>query len=236
MEPSLRVVGAGFGRTGTLSLKLALESLGFGPCYHMAEVIRHPEHLPAWESATRGEVVDWTALFRGWGATVDWPACSFAIAIAEAHPEAKVVLGVREPRAWYRSCRATIWLPSHLFPLRLFLDRMPGFDRVQRMAVELIWRRGFGDRFLDEAHAIGVYEAHLAAVKAAIPADRLLVFDVREGWGPLCAFLGVPVPDRPFPHVNDTASMRRGLHAANALAWALLAAPVVVVAWAIGRL
>src|SRR5690349_20477507 len=107
----MRVIGAGFGRTGTLTLKVALEQLGFGPCYHMAEVFSHPAHVSSWEAATRGEPVDWRALFAGWGATVDWPACSFYREILASHPDAKVILTVRDPGRLYSSCRDTIYKP-----------------------------------------------------------------------------------------------------------------------------
>ncbi|MES2644312.1 MAG: sulfotransferase family protein [Myxococcota bacterium] len=227
----MKVIGAGFGRTGTLTLKLALEELGFGPCYHMAEVFSHPSHVPVWEAATRGEPVDWAALFDGWGATVDWPACAFHGEILASHPEAKVVLGVRDPERWYQSCRSTIYLPGHLFPLSVVLPRLPGMGRVSRMAVELIWRKTFGGRFEDKAHAIRVYQEHIDAARRDVPPEKLLVFDVRDGWAPLCAFLGVPVPSRPFPHANDGVTARRAILAMNVMAWGVLLLPVVGLLW-----
>lgn len=237
VDARVRVIGAGFGRTGTLSLKLALERLGFGPCYHMEEVIRHPAHVRAWLAATRGEPVDWRALFSGWGSTVDWPGCAFYGPLAEAFPDAKVVLSVRDPVRWHRSVLDTIRRPTTMFPLRLLLPLAPGIGPATRMATELIWTRTFHDRVEDQDHALGVFHAHVAAVTRDVDASRLLVFDVRDGWPPLCAFLGVPVPSEPFPHVNDTASVRRALLVLNTLAWAVFTAPAwvpVAIWWALG--
>lgn len=232
----MRVVGAGFGRTGTLTLKTALEMLGAGPCYHMVEVFAHPEHVKTWEAATRGEPVDWAAFFQGWGSTVDWPACSFYKEILAAHPDAVVVLSVRDPDRWYQSCRDTIYQMSSRFPMRHTVDYIPRLGPASAMARRLVWEKTFQGRFEDKAFAIGVYEAHVEAVKRAVPPDRLLVFDARQGWGPLCAFLGVPVPDQPFPHVNDTATMKKRIGVTNAIAWLMLAAPVAIVAAALGWL
>ena len=225
----MKVIGAGFGRTGTLSLKTALEALGVGPCYHMAEVFAHPEHLALWEAAARGEAVDWRGLFEGWGATVDWPGCNFYREILEAHPEAKVLLSVRDPARWYASCYDTIYSLNRLFPMRVILPRMPRMAGPIRMAKAVVWQGSFGGRFEDREHAIGVFLAHIAAVQATVPADRLLVYDVQEGWEPLCAFLGVPVPARPFPHVNDGVAVRRMMRAMNAFSWLLLLSPALLI-------
>jgi hypothetical protein len=209
----LKVIGAGFGRTGTTSLKAALESIGFGPCYHMFEVFEHPEHVPFWDRAARGEAVDFTGLFADWAATVDWPACNFYRELMALYPEAKVLLSVRDPERWYQSCRNTIY-PSSTRDVGKSgepnepIDPEEASNRARRaMITRLIWHNVFDDRFEDKDFAIARVNQHVAEVKRVVPADRLLVFDVKEGWGPLCRFLNVPVPeDRPFPHLNDTAS------------------------------
>ncbi len=224
----MKVVGAGFGRTGTLTLKTALERLGFGPCYHMQEVMRHPQHAATWEAATRGEAVDWARFFEGWGSSVDWPACSFYQEILAAHPDAKVLLSVRDPERWHQSVLETIRQPTVRFPMRLFMPHLPLVGRVTRMASALVWEKTFQGKVDDREHAIAVYKAHIEEVKRTIPADRLLIFEARQGWGPLCAFLGVPVPDEPFPHVNDTASMRRVMGVMNAISWVLLLSPALL--------
>lgn len=231
--PQLRVVGAGFGRTGTLSLKRALEILGFGPCYHMEEVMKHPKHVPVWAAATRGERVDWKALFAGWGATVDWPACTFYREILAAHPDAKVILSVRDPQRWHQSVMQTIRLPSVLFPMRILMPVLPGVGPATRMATELVWNRTFSGKVDDPAHAIAVFEAHVSAVRQAIPPDRLLVFEAAQGWAPLCEFLGVPIPDQPFPHVNDTATMGTLIRRGNAWMLFLLVASILGLAAAV---
>ncbi len=211
---ALSVIGAGFGRTGTLSLRIALEQLGLGPCYHMVEVFRHPEHIAVWERAGRGEPVDWEAeLFAGYGSAVDWPASAFYRQLAERYPEAKVVLTVRDLERWHRSCMDTIF-PAVAGGASLGDDPVAGAQAA--MARRIIGEGTFGGRADDPAHAIAVHERHIADVKRAVPPERLLVFEVAEGWGPLCRFLGKPVPDAPFPKVNSTDEFREMVAARRA--------------------
>ncbi|MEQ8858604.1 MAG: sulfotransferase [Pseudomonadales bacterium] len=194
------VIGAGFGRTGTLSLKLALEQLGFDKCYHMMELFGNREHVDLWRAAGRGEPVDWRALFRGYRASVDWPACTFWEAQLAAFPQARVVLSERDPGRWYESVMNTIY-PSSV------AARDSGDPAMQpwvQMAFELIWDGTFDGRIEDRAHAIAVYRAHNDHVKRQVPADRLLVFEASQGWESLCRFLGRDVPDAPYPRVNTT--------------------------------
>ena len=209
-DGEMKVIGAGFGRTGTMSMKVALEQLGFGPCYHMVEVFSHLDDVDAWERAARGEKIDWKTLFAGWHSAVDWPPCTFYDQLMEIYPEAKVILNVRDPERWYESATNTIW------QAKVQADQMPARDpnapvvpmmRAMGMINQLIWDGTFHNQFLDKKYAIEVFEQNIADVKKNVPAERLLVYDVREGWEPLAAFLDVPVPaDIPFPRVNDTAS------------------------------
>jgi len=201
----LQVIGAGFGRTGTNSLQVALEKLGFGPCHHMRELFAHQEQSPTWQAAYRGEPVDWRSFLAGYRACVDWPACTFYRELMEAFPDAKVLLSVRDPDRWYESARETIyafpsitprWLRWVASPLRAILDTS-----------KPIWEKVFDGRFEDKAYAISVFEAHVAEVKRVVPPERLLVYEVTQGWEPLCEFLGVPVPDEPFPRLNDRDEM-----------------------------
>jgi hypothetical protein len=200
----LEVIGAGFGRTGTLSFKLALEQLGLGPCYHMLEVFGNADHVAAWDAAIAGEPVDWVTLLQGYRSTCDWPACTFWRELRSANPDARVVLTRRDPDAWYRSMTRTIFES---------LDRPveDGADPVmvdhQMMVRKLVLEHTFGGD-LSREHALAVLRAHEQDVISAVPPDELLVYDVAEGWGPLCAFLGVPVPDEPFPNTNTTADFR----------------------------
>lgn len=197
---TLSVIGAGLGRTGTLSMKRALEILGFGPCHHMEEVMAHPEQIPVWHAAGRGEAVDWEKLLAGYRSTVDWPSAQFWAELAAQFPKAKVVLTRRDPERWYESFSNTI----------LKLLQAPGpapnptVGAILDMCRDVIVRRAFDGRLDDPAAIKAAFERHNASVEAALPPDRLLVFEVAQGWAPLCKFLGVPVPATPFPRVNST--------------------------------
>ncbi|MCC6315191.1 MAG: sulfotransferase family protein [Thermomicrobiales bacterium] len=209
---TLEVIGAGFPRTGTMSLKTALERLDFAPCGHMSGLFRAPSRsdawLDAWERTLRGESVDWPVVIRDDRAAVDAPVCVFWRELATAYPEAKVILSVRDPEQWYESARQTVWLSSgtsidlrqfERYPLRMQRNIM----RVVEMVRTIFWDGALGGRFDDREQAIAIYEAHNAVVRAALPPERLLVWDVAQGWQPLCDYLGVSVPDEPFPQVND---------------------------------
>lgn len=207
----LDVLGAGFGRTGTLSLKLALEKLGCGPCYHMLEVMAHPEHSPIWSAACDGDLVDWEALFAGYRSAVDWPACRFWRELAETFPEAKIILSVRDPERWYQSAFATIFraMSTSLPP------DAPESNRVHRsMARKLVLEQTFGGRFEDRGYAISVYERHNREVQRTFSSSRLLVHEPTQGWAPLCEFLGKPLPGEPYPRVNTTEEFQGRLTAA----------------------
>lgn len=206
------MLGTGFGRTGTLSLKHALDRLGLGPTYHMQEAIKRPSHLRAWRDHGRGHAVDWDRLLDGFRSTVDYPACLIWRDLLALHPEARVVHTVRDPERWWTSARDTIYLGRTMFPgwARAVL---PPASHYLEVTDRLIWDGSFSGRFLDRDHAIEVFERHTAEVVAGVPADRLLVFEVAQGWEPLCSFLGVDVPDVPFPRVNDSAWMRRRINA-----------------------
>ena len=200
---ALKVVGAGFGRTGTLSLKSALEMIGFGPCYHMLEVFPRHEHVAMWHRLAFENSIDWDLLFRDFQATVDWPSTRWWREIAAHFPDAKVLLSVRDPEAWHKSMSDTIYQPMN-WPMP---DNAPENVRLQNQMVRrAIMADTFDNRFEDKAHAIGVFNRHIQEVRDTIDPGRLLVFDVREGWAPLCRFLEVPIPDEPFPRLNDTAS------------------------------
>lgn len=203
----MKVIGAGVGRTGTLSLKAALERLGLGPCFHGRHVLDHPDRLPLWHAAAAGEPVDWTAVFAGYASTVDWPGAAFWRELVVAFPDAKIILTVRDPDAWYASVHATIY--------RMFGDGpadprvaearrvVPGLDVFTAFHRRMIWDGFFAGGFGDRDHAIRVYEEHNAAVRREVPADRLLVIPPGAGWRPLCGFLGTEVPAEPYPHLND---------------------------------
>lgn len=202
----VNVIGAGFGRTGTASLKRALEMLGFGPCHHMSEVLKRPETAAGWATALTGDATVLSWLLSGYRATLDLPSCLLWRELVARYPRAKVVLTVRDPQQWYRSARATI----------LNQDRE---DRAGRLAdaggpplVEALVTlskamatRGFR-RDLSEVETIALFQRHNSSVRAGVNAERLLVYEVEQGWAPLCEFLGVDVPTSPFPRGNDAGT------------------------------
>lgn len=189
----LQIIGAGLGRTGTHSLKLALETLLGGRCYHMVEVFQNPDHVALWHAAYRGERVDFEALMQGYVASVDWPAAPHWQALAGLWPDAPVLLSTRSSaEAWYTSAASTIF---------------PGTERHPDPDWTAMARAMFGAFTPDvnDADATrAAYERHNAAVRSACPAGRLVDWQPGDGWEPLCAALGVAVPDEPFPHVNTT--------------------------------
>lgn len=202
---TLQVIGAGFGRTGTLSLKAALEQLLGGRCYHMAEVFEHPDHIAFWQAATRGEPVDWRGFFAGYHAAVDWPVCAFWRELAGVFPDAKILLSTRSPESWHRSVCNTI---LHPMTVELPPSAPPFAPGFQRMVRELVFEKTFDGRLRDAGHAIAVYEAHNAAVRRETPPERLIDYTLGAGWEPLCEALDVPVPDAPYPRTNTTEEYR----------------------------
>jgi hypothetical protein len=191
----LRVVGAGLPRTATRSLKEALERLLGGRCYHMSEVFQHLEDVPVWRAATRGDEVDWCSFPPESIAAVDWPASAFWRELADANPDAVIVLSTRERAPqWWESADETI------FPM-LRNPVQPEHEEWQQMVHGLLTRE-IGADWDDAGRAQAFYERHNEEVRRKAPADRLLDWQARDGWGPLCQALGLPVPDEPFPRVN----------------------------------
>ncbi len=191
---SLKVIGAGLPRTATTSQKLALEQLGFGPCYHMSEALDQPDHWALWEAAGAGGSVDWEAIFSGWGSTTDAPGCHFYQQLAAVYPDAKVVLSERDPEKWFASTQNTVTTPG--------VAAMHAARGTLGMCEAVGW--GTDPRLRDRTWMLERYHRHNAEVKAWVPPARLLVYKVSDGWEPLCRFLGRPVPDTPFPQVNST--------------------------------
>ncbi|HEU5024391.1 MAG TPA: sulfotransferase [Spirillospora sp.] len=196
----LQVIGAGFGRTGTLSLRTALERLGFGPCHHMTALFEDPAQIHLWHEVAETAAPDWDRVYDGYRATVDWPGAAYWRELARHYPEAKVVLTVRDPERWYQSARATIF-QSHTANLD---GAPPDLVRMRDVADSIVWKGVLGGCF-DKDHAIRTFNEHNDAVRREIPSGRLLEFEAADGWEPLCAFLGVPVPDEPYPRSNDRA-------------------------------
>ncbi len=204
---ALRVVGAGLGRTGTSSLKLALEMLLGGRCYHMSELHSRPEDLPRWEQALAGEPVEWEAVFAHFVATLDWPGASFWPELTAAYPDALVLLSRRASAAdWWVSMEKTI-----VALLRAPLpEDDPQLARQRRLTRAILTQR-LDERWWERERALAAYERHNERVRSALPADRLIEWVAGDGWGPLCARLGLPEPQEPFPHLNTAPEFREGV-------------------------
>lgn len=208
----LKVIGAGMGRTGTHSLNLALEELGFGKCYHMEELVMHqPEDIVYWENAKAGKPVNWDQLFSGFQSAVDIPTFIFYKELMQKYPGAKVILTVRNPDSWYKSFCDTI-----------IRQAKPGIGKMVSMSFRLPFSKKlrqqlrvfkFGGQYLKEAfpkgfknkkEALNVFNEWNTEVMEFVPKEKLLVYDIKQGWEPLCTFLNVPVPAKSFPHSNTT--------------------------------
>jgi hypothetical protein len=196
---NLRVVGAGVGRTGTHSLKLALEQLLGGRCHHMAEVFPSDEQRAGWTKAMYGEPMDWDALLGDFVAIVDWPGAAFWRELAAANPDALVLLSVRPADEWFRSASNTIFVGLE--------DRAAQGDTWMQAFVHGMGER-FTDRFHDPEAMMAAFERHNAAVRAEVGAERLLEWTGADGWAPICERLGLAVPDEPFPMSNTTSDFR----------------------------
>jgi len=209
----VKVIGVGFGRTGTMSLKAALERLGAGPCFHMIDLIMGEDRdslIPKWASVTEGDA-DWHDVFNGFEATVDWPAAACWREICDAFPDAPVLLNVREFEPWYRSMENTIRAAKVTPPEQLQQDANRPLPNplLWQVIDRLIWEGDFQGRFEDKAWVREMYDARIAEIKATIPPERLTVWELGvDGWEPLAAMLDVDVPDEPFPRLHDTAEFR----------------------------
>jgi len=206
---SLKVIGTGLGRTGTYSLKLAIEQLGVGKCYHMVELFQQPERLKYFKKAEKGEEVNWNELFNGYKAAVDYPVARYYKQITEFYPEAKVIHTLRDPEEWYESASATIFWASNPYSLRILkmAVHLPFSSEARRRIPVLMYNRKlseleFGKDLENKEKVIKRYNKHYEEVIKTIPDDRLLLFDPKSGWEPLCRFLKLPVPLIPYPKSN----------------------------------
>eukprot|EP00019_Armaparvus_languidus_P005087 CAMPEP_0168595852 /NCGR_PEP_ID=MMETSP0420-20121227/9699_1 /TAXON_ID=498008 /ORGANISM="Pessonella sp." /LENGTH=254 /DNA_ID=CAMNT_0008632359 /DNA_START=16 /DNA_END=780 /DNA_ORIENTATION=+ len=219
----VKVIGAGWGRTGTSSLRDALNNLGF-KCYHMFEVFQNPTHNDLWARIADGEDVDLDEVFEGYKATCDWPACNVYKELMHNKPDAKVILTVRDPEKWYQSVMDTIYFGETLRIDSPFFYWMNGFLMPTRTkhgwwCHKYIWKRCFyrhgtvTDLRTPEGKALAIkcFEAHIELVKKLVPPHQLLVFHPKDGYEPLCKFIGVPVPDEPFPHSNDRENFQKNI-------------------------
>jgi hypothetical protein len=193
---TLKVIGTGWGRTGTDSMRLALTILGFGPCHHMYEINASPALRDAWRALAKGAKPDWEMLFDGYNACVDWPSVAYWRELIALYPDAKVILTARPAESWWASYATTILLS---------IDSNPDKDSLVHTLIAAKVMQG---RPGDHDHVVALYEAHVAEVMAEVPPERLLVHNLGDGWAPLCAHLGVNVPDEPYPNGNTTADIQ----------------------------
>ncbi len=189
----LEVIGTGFGRTGTDSMREALNILGFGPCHHMHELIENEDLRNLWREHARTGEYSWEDLFKGYRSCVDWPSAAYWRELVDDFPDAKVLLTWRTPESWWTSFSKTI-VPS-----------IQNSEDRQSVGYQVVFQSEFGGRPHDRDHAIAIYEAHVQEVIDYVKPDRLLVYKIGDGWEPLCSHLGVPAPDQPFPRRNSTA-------------------------------
>jgi hypothetical protein len=191
----LKIVGSGLGRTGTKSMQTALNRLGFGPCHHMVEVFQHPESMALWIEASKGKDV-WDEIFKDYNSAVDFPVAAYWREVADKYPDAKVLHTTRDPDQWYESAYSTILSPES-----------PATRQASGIQAEFFTSLvgGIRTHMADRAYMTDYFRNHDAEVKATIAPERLLIYEVGSGWEPLCAFLGVPVPDEPYPSENSRA-------------------------------
>lgn len=202
---ALKVIGAGYGRTGTFALKRGLDQLGFGPCHHMYEVRKSTAQVDMWLRIAAGETMDWDTVFDGFGAQVDWPGTCFWRDLIKHYPDAKVILTDRDPESWFESVTQTI-VPASIHGRTHDRDRTN--QRASDIIYQLVLEGVFGGKMDDRATAIAQFNAHRQEVIDTVPAERLLIYQVGEGWGRLCDFLGVPEPEGNFPRGNTIAEFR----------------------------
>lgn len=199
---SLKVIGAGLGRTGTSSLKIALEKLGFAKCHHMSEVFENQHQVAGFLAAAQGESIDWDKLFAGYQASCDWPSCVFWHELSDYYSNAKVILSIRDSESWYRSMSNTL-LPF----TRKAIDGRPG--PIRDITEKIFLNRTFSGNIDDKDHVIEVFEHHNQIVRDTIAPERLLEFNSKDGWEPLCKFLGIPVPQEPYPNINTMEEFKQ---------------------------
>jgi hypothetical protein len=205
---ALKIIGAGMGRTGTASLKVAIETLDIGRCYHMSEVLKNPEWTNDWINVAEGNV-NWDKIFRGYSATVDNPGCNYWKELASYYPDAKVILTVRDANSWFDSTNETI----HSVEFAGFIKNSPFGEMVQKTIWDVM-----GNRMQDREYMVEFFTKRSAEIISSIASERLLVYKISDGWEPLCEFLDVAVPNLDFPRINsrdETIALLSSLMAAS---------------------
>lgn len=216
---SIKIIGAGLPRTGTNTLKASLEKLGYSKTYHMKELLAHPENLHYWLTLQKTGTTNWDELYDGYQATVDFPAYPWYKEHMQRYPDAKVILTVRPFEKWYTSLHSTIWQAGpqtlgqklSMISKLMFNSRLRSVIKCVKFAKSSIFEKHLQGKFADKTFAEDVFNKHIEDVEASVPADKLLVYDVRDGWEPLCSFLNVPQPSEPLPHLNKKENFKEML-------------------------
>jgi len=203
---SLKIIGAGYGRTGTKSMKTALELLGYGPCYHMSEVFENLNHVPIWHKAAFDEEVEWDEIFSEYHSGVDWPMCHFWEPLSIRYPNAKILLTVRPANEWYASMKKTIFSRAsekmgNDGPMRLWKEMV---DKIVRLDT-------FSNKTDDGIHCEEIFEQHISNVSRKVEKSRLIIYHLGSGWEPLCSALGEDIPDIPFPMTNTSSEFQENI-------------------------
>ena len=216
---SIKIIGAGFPRTGTTTLKRSLETLGHKRVYHMKELLVNPERLHYWKTLSETGTTDWDGLYDGYDATVDFPGYPWYKEHMKQYPEAKVILTVRDFESWYKSVHSTVWQAGPQTPGEKFkmMGKLLASSRARKVVScikffkKIFFAGEMDGKFEDKNYAKKAWENHIAEVKNHVPQEKLLIYDVRDGWAPLCAFLGVPEPAEPLPHLNKKENFKEML-------------------------
>ena len=232
----LRIIGVGFGRTGTLSLQYALNELGF-PCYHMFEVLenkKNKSHLDFWNRVANspvGQQHNWEKVFANYTATVDNPGCCVWRELVQTYPDAKVILTLhpKGPETWYESTYQTIYMSQYKWQFKV-LNLVPLVRKMNNMTSKLIWQRSHKNTMHNKQAAIARYNEHIEEVTKTIEQEKLLIFTVDQSWGPLCNFLGVAIPNKPFPNKNDREQIKKTISKINRIAWLMMVTAGLIIA------
>jgi len=215
---SLKIIGAGTGRTGTVSMKIALEQLGFGPTYHMFELFENPERHVYWKEAIETRQTDWDKALAGYNSSTDYPCCEFVTELYNYFPDSKVILTSRSPESWYESAKRTIYTATPNLGQKIkILAKLPFNKRLRKVMpvfplIDHVWDNIFEGRFHDKHFAINKFMEMEQKVISTIPKEDLLIFKLGDGWAPLCEFLGVPIPQTEYPHTNNRSKFNRNLN------------------------
>ena len=205
------IIVAGWGRTGTRSLKFALSHLLNKPSYHMQNILLNKNEAKKWNNffITKSKKIDWDAIYSNYGACLDFPSCNYYKELMEYYPNSKVILTTRDSKSWIKSWNVLENQVLNSFTFK-FMARIPytSFYLQKKIHNELIiGKHGVFRGKGSDKDRMNLFEEWNQSVINYVPNDRLLVYHPKEGWEPLCNFLDLPTPDIQYPHLNKTKNM-----------------------------